>query len=367
MRRCHRAVRQRRAVNYLGSKRSLLPFIESTLHDLRGDSPGSLIDLFAGTSAVGAHFKARGWQVTANEWQHYGYLRAVALIGVSTPPPFGGLCTALPGLAACPVVDRLAAVCRHLDALPPAPGYIWAHYAHGGAEANGRQYFSDENAQRIDAVRAEISRWNDEGMLTHAEYCVLVAALLAAADRVANTASVYAAYLKHLKASARRPIVIRPLPVVPGPVGTVHCADANDVAPSVRAEVCYLDPPYNARQYATNYHLLETIARGDQPTPRGKTGLRAAPEYRSAYSSRRSAARALTELVETIDAEWIVLSYNNEGIISPEQIADLFARRGAYGSVSRPYGRFRAERDGPGRQYRGDDVREYLHYVHVAR
>lgn len=74
----------------------------------------------------------------------------------------------------------------------------------------GGQYFSDENTQRIDAVRSQIAQWKEEKFINNQEYYFLLASLLESADKVANTASVYGAFLKQLKKSARKAFVLNP-------------------------------------------------------------------------------------------------------------------------------------------------------------
>lgn len=352
-------------MNYIGSKHSLLPFLDTTISEVTGLRSGVLCDAFAGTSAVGAHFKRAGWRVIANDLQQYSYVRGVALLEVSSPRAFAGLASEIAGLAETSLPERTQAVCDHLNAIPGCDGFVFANYAAGGAAPGSepRLYFSDENARRCDAIRNQLDDWRSAGLIDDSEFHVLLSALLEATDKVANTASVYGAYLKRLKASALRPLTLIAPEVIEGPAGTMHCRDANDLVQEVSGDVLYLDPPYNARQYAANYHVLETIARNDAPQIHGKTGLRDYSAQRSAYSSRREVLDAFRRLIDGSSFTWIFLSYNNEGLMSPDDIRQILSEVGEYGVATTEYGRFRADNDGPGRQYAGDQVLEYLHYV----
>lgn len=352
-------------MNYIGSKHSLLPFLDTTISEVTGLRSGVLCDAFAGTSAVGAHFKRAGWRVIANDLQRYSYARGVALLEVSRPCRFEGLASVIPGLSALPLAERAQAVCDYLDALPGQDGFVFANYAAGGAAAGSepRLYFSDTNARRCDAIRDRIEEWRNAGRVEEKEFFILLSALLEAIDKVANTASVYGAYLKRLKASAVKPLRLVAPEVIAGPAGTMHCRDANDLIGEVSGDVLYLDPPYNARQYAANYHVLETIAVNDSPQIHGKTGLRDYSQQRSAYSSRREVLAAFRRLIEAARFTWIFLSYNSEGLMSPDDIRQTLSEVGEYGVATTEYGRFRADSDGPTRQYAGDRVLEYLHYV----
>ena len=109
----------------------------------------------------------------------------------------------------------------------------------------------------------------------------------------------------------------------------VFRGDANQAIEDIRCDVLYLDPPYNARQYITNYHLLETIARYDAPPLHGKTGLRNYEDgEKSAYCSKSDCYRAFQDLIEKADARYILVSYNNEGILSRDEVMSILSLRG---------------------------------------
>lgn len=160
-----------------------------------------------------------------------------------------------------------------LDNLSGKQGFVFEHYSFGGASQ--RQYFSAENGQKIDAIRTEIDKWLKSKKINEDDYYFLLASLLEAADKVANTASVYGAYLKHLKKSVEKPLELRPaLYDINDNSHEVYNEDANELIKKIEGDILYLDPPYNAREYGANYHLLNTIALYDKFEPKGKTGLR---------------------------------------------------------------------------------------------
>lgn len=356
-------------MNYIGSKYSLLPFIDETIRKTTGLADGTICDLFAGTGAVGAYFKKEGWRVIANDLQHYSYVRNCALLLPNGPLSFNGLTSEVPGLKEVEADARAVAVCAYLNALPAANGFIYSNYTLGGTKGQEfeRLYFSDENGGRCDAIRQKLGLWHKKKVVSEPEFDYLLACLLEAIDKVANTASVYGAYLKKLKASALKPLKMEPLPIIPSDkLCEVHCEDANTLIQHIEGNVLYLDPPYNSRQYSANYHMLETISRYDNPTIKGKTGLRNYDSQKSAYSSRRQVAEAFRTLVEAARFDWIFLSYNNEGLLSPEDIETIMSGLGDYGVATKEYGRFRADRDSKERNYKADTVTEYLHYVKVS-
>jgi len=194
---------------------------------------------------------------------------------------------------------------------------------------------------------------------------------------VANISGVYCAFLKELQPNAERRLRLRPPKLVTGncQLHEAHLRDANALIAQICCDILYLDPPYNPRQYAGNYHLLESIAEGwfpKEPRIYGKTGMRPYKHQRSVYCSRRTGQRALADLVEKAreraGCTHLLLSYNNEGVIPEHSVEGILRQAGksrTYRRFTRTYKRFRSDADGPKRRYRGDQVRECLHYIRL--
>jgi adenine-specific DNA-methyltransferase len=92
-------------------------------------------------------------------------------------------------------------------------------------------------------------------------------------------------------------------------------------------QVVYLDPPYNQRNYSTNYHLLETIARQDFPEIKGKTGLR--DENKSepkSFCSKKSIYNSFENTVSSIKGKYLFISYSSEGILSKDQMLEILGK-----------------------------------------
>ena len=134
--------------------------------------------------------------------------------------------------------------------------------------------------------------------------------------------------------------------------------NANELIKKISGDILYLDPPYNHREYGANYHLLNTIALYDDFIPKGKTGLR---EYKkSAWCKKNSAQSALDDLLKSAKFSQIFLSYNNEGIISPDEIRKTMSKYGKYECFTKEYRRFKADSK---REHKADSVVEYLHFL----
>lgn len=329
-------------MNYIGSKQSLLPFLEKTILNVCGNDISEFVfcDLFAGTGTVGHYFKPKVKQVISNDLEFYSFVLNRNYIGNSR------------------AIDSFKLL-EQLRGVKGVEGFIFQNYAEGGA-AN-RLYFSAENGKKIDAIRQQIEAWKTAEKISDDVYFFLLASLLESADKVANTASVYGAYLKKLKTSAQKTLELKPAEFAEtNQDNLVFQQDANSLIKEISGDILYLDPPYNARQYGANYHLLNTIAHYKPFTPKGKTGL---PEYnKSDYSSKPKVAEAFEELIKNAGFKYIFLSYNNEGLLPPEQLREILERYGRYDLATTKYNRFKADKT-ENRNHKASSVVEYLHVL----
>lgn len=350
-------------MNYIGSKLSLLKFLEESINKVVDENSQIFCDLFAGTGAVGAYFKKRGYSIISNDLQYYSYVLNKHYIENHRVLEFDGLADIIPSLKKIKLLERKDAVCNYLSNIAGVEGFIYKNYCPSGTESQEewRQYFSDENGKKCDAVRQKIEDWKDEKIITDGEYYFLLTSLIESIDKNANTASVYGAFLKKLKKSAQRIFVLRPAElIINDQEHHVFNEDINKLIKKIEGDILYLDPPYNQRQYATNYHILETIAKYDNPNIHGKTGLRDYEDQKSAYCSRPQVKKAFKDLIENANVKYIFLSYNNEGLMTPADIEEIMSTRGEYGCFTQKYSRFKADRN---RNYIANKTTEYLHYV----
>jgi adenine-specific DNA-methyltransferase len=356
-------------VRYIGNKRKLIPFIRQGLGEL-GIVGASACDPFAGTASVARFLKSHGYAVTTSDVMSFSFALQWAYVVVDRSPEFRGLAgqVAMRG-------DALQNVIRHLNDLEPRPDFIFEHFCPEGraGSEHDRRYFTPENAARIDAVRYQIHIWHDR--LTADEHYVLLAALIEAADRVANTTGVYAAFVKSWQPNAHKPLRLRSPRLVTGTGRRCRAfqLDARQLMAEIEPfDLLYLDPPYNTRQYAGYYHIPEIIAEGwyaESPKLRGKTGLPEDRNKRSDWSRRRGCEAAFHDLVNAAPCRHILMSYNSEGIISEECIERTLRERGlgsSYRRLEHAYKRYRSDRDSQTRRYKGDRVTERLYYVRVA-
>lgn len=329
-------------MNYIGSKHKLSSFIFETVSDVCGKelSNKTFCDLFAGTGIVGRNFKPHAKQVIANDVEYYSFVLNRNYIGNH-------------------IAFDYEEFINELNSLNGKKGFIFQNYSEDGKA--GRNYFTAENGQKIDAVRLQIEAWKKTSQITEDQYFFLLTSLLESADKVANTASVYGAYLKHIKASAAKKLVIKPAIFQQTENShKVFQQDSNELIKKIEGDILYLDPPYNARQYGANYHLLNTIAKYDTFVPKGKTGLR--DYYKSDWCRTGEVLKSFGELIEKAQFPYIFLSYNNEGLMSQKEVQTVMERFGKYMLKTKKYQRFKADKT-ENRNHKATETFEYLHIL----
>jgi len=354
-------------VRYIGNKTRLLSFIQRTLK--RRGIVGSAVDPFSGTASVGHHLKRLGFRVTASDLMTYGYVFARAYVQAPALPPSPGLANevlAVDGDDAPSLGDVVA----YLNGLDPLPDFIHRQFSPDGSAAreHGRMYFTPENAGRIDHIRNRIEEWRRAGRIGDDTFHLILAALLEAADAVANTTGVYASFVKSWQPNARRRLRLKVPEIHVGNGCRAERKDALELVAEMEPfDLLYLDPPYNNRQYPGYYHIPELIAEGwfdSEPELRGKTGLAPDRDKRSDWSRAKKCEDAFERLIATARWRHVVMSYNDEGIIPEatiERVLKAYARVGTYRRYSRGYKRYRSDADSEARKYKGDRVSEYLY------
>jgi len=303
---------------YIGSKarlaEHLAEFIGSPV------TPESrFVDAFCGTGAVAEVAAKLGWPVWLNDHLVSAGTVAASRLVSKSQVSFKSLGGHAKAIAA-------------LNSLAPVEGFIWREYSPASVKLVGieRRYFTEENAGHIDAIRAQIRQWKDAGDLTEIEERLLIAELLSATNRVANIAGTYGCFLAKWTRQSESVLALKPLKLKAKKTEIIITNEdvANlNVLPD---DLVYLDPPYTKRQYASYYHILETISLGDEPIVEGVAGLRPWRDKASDFCYKTRALQALADLIDKLNAKRVLLSYSAEGHVP---IDDLHAKLAQLGNV----------------------------------
>lgn len=338
-------------VRYIGSKLNLLTEIEKIIEENTQGTEKTFLDLFAGTNVVGKYFKSK-YAVYSNDLLYFSYVNAKATIENNSPLAFEGLNS----------ID----IASPLDYLQKeADEYIKTgkvgYYEQSYTPTGDAMYLTVENGKRIDYIRDTIEEWQSLGLLNEYEYYYLVSVLVESIPFVSNITGTYGAFLKHWDKRALSSLELIPLEVTNnGKENVAFNLDSNILVSDIKADIAYIDTPYNNRQYASNYHLLENIAKNEKLDLTGKTKIFKWNHLRSDYAMKKNALSAMKEMIEKLDATHVIVSYNNEGIIPEEELIDLL-RRNSFNSEVQvkkiPYRKYKSKR--PSESY---DLYELLIY-----
>jgi adenine-specific DNA-methyltransferase len=296
-------------IKYIGSKRVLVPVLGNLL-ELSGAR--TAVDLFTGTTRVAQEFKRRGAFVTAVDTARYSEIFAKCHIETDAAD-----------------VDRheLREALDHLSSLKGEPGYFTDTFCVRS------RYFQPFNGERVDAIRNAIeSDYRD-----HRLFPLLLTSLIDAADRVDSTTGVQMAYVKDWAPRSFNALELR-VPELLNGKGISIRADASDVVGQLPpTDLAYLDPPYNQHRYFTNYHVWETLVAWDAPDFYGIACKRVdsrSDETKSVFNRKAGMPVALRKLIADVNAEVVVVSYNNESWISLDELVDMGSARGHVGVVA---------------------------------
>lgn len=312
-------------LNYIGSKYQLLDWLEEQILAKTGYETltgKTVADCFAGTGIVSYFLRTKGCKVLANDMELYSAVITRAFVAEVWSP------------AAQEALDQLNADLTE-QKYKTTFGFITTNYS--PSEPCKRMFFTVDNAQRIDYCRARITN------LPSDLQPILLASLLLSADAVANVPAVYGCFLKKFKARAEVPLILKPIHThtTPAVEGSRCTMDNVTTMNPVQADIAYLDPPYNERQYSKNYFPLNMIVQHSLKPLKGKTGI---PEecFLSPFCQKAKVANAFRDALKKLNATWVFISYNSESLLKKDEMLKLLGEFGEASVVEREYKRFKS-------------------------
>ena len=169
----------------------------------------------------------------------------------------------------------------------------------------GDKYYGHSVAKHIGYIRENLEKRRKD--ITDKEYCILLATIIYNIDRLSNTCGHFDAYIK--KNIEYRPLKLRLINACSYEHVEIYREDANKLAQQISADVTYIDPPYNSRQYSRFYHVYETLVKWDKPKLYG-VAMKPEEENMSDYCKSK-ALDAFRDLIFKLNTRYIVVSYNN--------------------------------------------------------
>lgn len=303
-------------MRYIGGKSLLLDNINNVITS-KIPEVSSVVDLFAGSGIVSSNFKSNGYRTISNDYLYFSYVMSRASIGLNKKPAFKNLGIDDP----IKYLNELTFADTNFDI---DQCFIYNNYSPVGQCE--RMYFQPENALKIDIIRLTVEKWYTEELITENEYFYLLSALINAVPFVSNITGVYAAYLKFWDERTYKTLELtEPVIISNGKKNESYNCDFIKLL-SKRCDLLYADPPYNSREYLPNYHILETIARYDYPEIHGVTGMRNYDKQKSVFCKKNTVASAFETMIRDCKSKYILISYNNEALLSTEELSEICKR-----------------------------------------
>ncbi len=310
---------------YIGNKTKLLEEIYNCIQSYNFPQGSVFADPFAGTGVVSYFMAQKGFNVIVNDLLYSNYVAYRAWL---VNDDFSQA-----------KIDELLKYFNSISEAELEDNYFSTTY--------GGKYFSVNDSKKIGYIRDYIELHKNE--FSEREYYILIAALMYAIDKIANTVGHFEYFLK--TAPRDTSVQLESLDLTTKINGTIFNTDANTLVKTIKADVVYIDPPYNARQYVNFYHVLENLARWNKPTDFDGNSMKfKRDELKSGYS--RSAAPTLFKnLIEDLKCKVIVVSYNNTysaksiasiNKISEQQIIEILSSKGNVTKKEIKYSAFNA-------------------------
>ncbi|WP_438966452.1 DNA adenine methylase [Flavobacterium sp.] len=350
---------------YIGSKDKLTDIIISEIRRINKNSK-IVIDLMAGTGLMSLALRENNFKVVANDVMTYSYHHLNLHLFLNKEPDFKNISSIINLVGPSSKKNNYDLIIEYLNNVKPIKGYFYNEFSPEGKPINStkpRKYFTAKNAAKIDGIRKEIKVLNKKKLITELEHSLLLHDLIMASNDIANIAGTYGHYLSKFVKRSESPIVLYKSKF--SSIGTteghqVFKGYAEEIASKLTGDICYIDPPYIKRQYAANYHILETLAREDEPEAIGESGLRPWRDQYSNFCSKVKIRDSFDKIITNINCQDFLISYSEDGLIP---ISDLISFLSNYGIVSKKnieYKRFKSNNSN-----KDSTLHEYL--IHLKK
>ena len=230
----------------------------------------------------------------------------------------------------------------------------------------GNKYFNNDDAKLIGRIREDLENKISKKEINSKEYYVLLSSLLFSTDKIANTCGHYDAYRKidNIESKFKYELIL-PKKLDKKQRIEIYREDSNKLVKKIKADIAFIDPPYNSRQYSRFYHVLENITKWEKPELHG-TALKPKEENMSEYC-KTSAPKIFKDLIDNLNVKYIVVTYNNtynskssssKNKITLEEIKEILEEKGKTKVFDKPYKFFNAGKT---------DLKNHKEYVFITK
>lgn len=334
-------------ITYIGNKRSLLPFIETGILQVKrnlGAEKISFLDLFSGTGVVARMARKHAYAVHCNDLEIYSQITNQCYQTNQSDLDEYELSREL--------VRLRSAVDANLS-----PGFIAELYApqdDDDIKRGERVFYTRRNAIFLDTFCRAV-RDTPEHLRPY-----VLAPILSQASMYVNTSGVFKGFYKNKEGvgqfggTSKNALtrIMRDIEITTPVLSNISCEahihrqDANSLVRDLDpVDVAYLDPPYNQHPYGSNYFMLNLLCDYRRPTDVSRVSGIPKDWNRSLYNKPQHAEIALFDAVENIRAKFVLISYNSEGFIKQDRFLGELSSLGEVSVMDTRYNTFRGCRN----------------------
>ncbi|MGM9850342.1 MAG: DNA adenine methylase [Bacilli bacterium] len=326
---------------YIGSKNSLLSNIEKVIKKYYKTYDFVLADVFAGTGVVGNYFANKGSKVIVNDLLFSNYVAYNTWLSDDEYD-----------------INKIEKIINEYNSLNPND--LNDNYF---SEKFGNKYFHENDAKIIGYIRDDLEEKRKK--ISGREFYIILTSLMYETDKIANTCGHFESFLN--KVPIEKGVQLR-IPDIKKlkQKNEIFCKDANQLVREIEADVFYIDPPYNARQYVNFYHVLENLALWQKPEELEGNSMKFKRNHLKSDYSKAKAPVVFEDLINNIKGKLIVVSYNNtydaksgasNNKISEKQIEDILTKKGKLTKIEIDYKFFNAGKT---------DLKNHKEYLYVC-
>ncbi|MHB8263119.1 MAG: DNA adenine methylase [Acidimicrobiales bacterium] len=335
-------------ITYIGNKRGILNLIQTAIETASsrlGTKPLRVLDMFSGSGIVSRLLKRYASSIVANDIESYARVISECYLTNRSEVDWAGL-------------SEVVCSLNEIAERAPIPGFIEHLYSPADEDkisAADRVFYTRDNARRLDTYRQLIDSVPEQ------QRKLLLGPLLSEASVHANTAGVFKGFYKDRGTGVGKfggsgadalTRILGTITLAPPILSRFECEsevyqlDANELVEKVGDfDIAYLDPPYNQHPYGSNYFMLNLLVHYKEPTNISPVSGIPADWTRSDYNVRSRAFSRLAHLIERVDARFVILSFNDEGFVSPQELRALLSQVGEVDEYKQTYTTFRGCRN----------------------